>query len=106
MNVTSPIDASLLRLVRDRTGAPETAICRAYESDASFRAVCADVRTCSRALHRWEASDSRRAPALAAEYAELLESLSDELRRALPADTNSGTEPASEANHGTRTEGD
>lgn len=106
MNATGTIDASLLRLVRDRTGAPETAICRAYESDASFRAVCADVRTCSRALHRWEASDSRRAPALAAEYAELLESLSDELRRALPADTNSGTEPASEANHGTRIEGD
>jgi hypothetical protein len=83
MSVNSPIDASLLRLVRDRTGAPETAICRAYESDSSFRAVCADVRTCSRALRRWEAADSRRAPALAAEYAELLEDLAEELRRIL-----------------------
>jgi hypothetical protein len=83
MSVNSPIDASLLRFVRDRTGAPETAICRAYESDSSFRAVCADVRTCSRALRRWEAADSRRAPALAAEYAELLEDLAEELRRIL-----------------------
>ena len=83
MSVSGPIDASLLRLVRERTGAPEAAICRAYESDSSFRAVCADVRTCSRALRRWEAADSRRAPALAAEYADLLEDLAEELRRIL-----------------------
>ena len=83
MSVNGPIDASLLRIVRDRTGAPETAICRAYESDASFRAACADVRICFRAQRRWEAADSSRAPALAAEYAELLEDLAEELRRIL-----------------------
>jgi hypothetical protein len=86
MNATGAIDASLLRLVRDRTGAPETAICRAYESDASFRAACADVRICLRALRRWEAADSRRAPALAVEYAELLEDLAEELRRILKSE--------------------
>ena len=83
MSVNGPIDASLLRIVRDRTGAPETAICRAYDSDASFRAACADVRICFRALRRWETADSSRAPALAAEYAELLEDLAEELRRIL-----------------------
>ena len=59
MESASPaMEAGLLRLVRDRTGATEAAICSAFESDASFRGLCADLRSCSRALRRWEAADS------------------------------------------------
>ena len=106
MESASPaMEAGLLRLVRDRTGATEAAICSAFESDASFRGLCADLRSCSRALRRWEAADSIRARGLAAEYAELLESLAAELRRALSIVAGPDPTPVSEANREDRARG-
>ncbi len=77
------IDAGLLRVLRIRTGAPADAIGRAFESSASFRSLCSDVRACERALRKFEGTGGDEAAERAVEYARLLEELVEEVREAL-----------------------
>jgi len=79
------IDAGLLRLVRGRAGGTDESIRSAFESNETFRSLCADLRTCARALARWQRSDSAEAPGRVEEYAGLLEDLTQEIRQLLSA---------------------
>jgi hypothetical protein len=101
MNAAGPdIYATLLRLVRDRTGVPEPAISEAFRGSASFRDLCADVRVCSRALHRWKDEDSGEAERLTAEYEYLMDKLAKEIREAI-SDSGSGEADRCRAELGT-----
>ena len=94
------IDMTLLRLVRDRTGVPGPAISEALRGSASFRDLCADVRVCSRALHRWKDEDSGEAQRLTAEYAYLMDELAEEIREMI-SDFGSGEADRCRAELGT-----
>ncbi len=74
------IDRGLLTLVRSHLKASDGAIEDAFETSESFRSLCADLRTCSRALAHWQRSDSEEARCRVDEYTGLLTELTAEIR--------------------------
>jgi hypothetical protein len=91
VNAVRPaIDAQLLELVRSRSGGTDAQVVRAFETLEAFRSLCADLRTCARALERWQASDAQEAPDRVVEYAGLMDDLASEIRELLSEGDRSG----------------
>ena len=51
-----------------------------YKENRKFQTICIDYRQCAEALHHWNQSDEKEAPARRQEYEELFEELIDEIR--------------------------
>lgn len=85
------IDAATLRLVLNRTGCSERTVAREVLRNPSFRALCYDLRVCDRALKYWTESDSGSSRQRMAEYAQLLDELTEEIRVAIFAGARSRT---------------
>ncbi|MGW8282255.1 MAG: hypothetical protein ACWGON_03040 [Gemmatimonadota bacterium] len=73
------IDGALLTLVKKYSNATDDDIESAFESSRSFRSLCFDLRACSRALARWQRSDSEEAWCRVDEYSGLLTGLTAEI---------------------------
>jgi adenosylmethionine-8-amino-7-oxononanoate aminotransferase len=56
---------------------------RAFRDSPTFRGLCGDYLACVAALEHWQAATSEEAPRRAAEYAELLGELTQEVERHL-----------------------
>lgn len=76
MGMTANTFAMFRVIVPDR----EQHLKRRYWSDAEFRTLCRDYRTCHEILQRLEYLDSPDATRRRHEYAELLEELACEIR--------------------------
>lgn len=86
MNYRGPkLDGALLEMIRERTSIADEDVARAFEASPLFRSLYSDLRTCIRALARWERSEAEEAGQRIQEYAQLVDELVDEIRFALSA---------------------
>lgn len=88
--VPRAVDTRLLELVRSRCGGTDAQVVRAFETCEAFPSLCADLRSCAKALERWQTSDAPDAPDRVAEYAALMEDLASEIRDLLAGGDGSG----------------
>ena len=51
---------------------------RLYKESPDFQTICEDFRQCDEALHHWNQSNEKEAPARRQEYEQLLQELVDE----------------------------
>ena len=77
--------SGLLKRIESRFGSRDAAIERAFNEDASFRALCEEYIACVRALARWRESDLEVARVREAEYSTLLAQLTQEIERSVSA---------------------
>ena len=56
---------------------------RLFKESREFQCICEDYRQCAEALHHWNRSNDKHAPARKQEYAILLQELVDEIRMCL-----------------------
>lgn len=66
-------------LVVSRFPGRTRSIARELERSESFRTLCEDLRSCTRALERWRQSDAHAAPERVSEYEQCLSELEQEI---------------------------
>ena len=81
-------DSETLKLIKREFSSRERVIERAYNSSASFRALCRDFQDCARARSRWRNSECEVGRLREAEYSELLLELTAEIEARLQAVVN------------------
>ena len=52
---------------------------RLYKKNQEFQTICEDYRQCAEALHHWNQSHEKEAPARIHEYEQLFQELTDEI---------------------------
>ena len=77
--------AGILDRIKSRFGNRDAAIERAFDENASFRALCADYVACAKALKHWQESDAEDARFRETEYAQLLAQLTQEIEKCVSA---------------------
>ena len=78
-------EAGILDRIKSRFGSRDAAIERAFEENASFRALCTDYVSCAKALKHWQESDADDARFRETEYTRLLAQLTQEIEKCVSA---------------------